>query len=54
MSKLSAYIAFNKATNGETDIKHEKEMSRKMMAWYIEDETNKKLQSGGYKKRDDC
>ena len=41
MSTFSAYVAFNTATNGETDIKHEKKMSRKMMAWYIEDETNK-------------
>ena len=25
MCKFSAYVAFNKATNGQTDIKHEKE-----------------------------
>ena len=25
MCELSAYVAFNKATNGQTDIKHEKE-----------------------------
>ena len=50
MYEFSAYAAFDKATNGQTDIK--------MMAWYTEDETNKKkIQSGGYKKsenRDDC
>ena len=23
--QISAYVAFNKATNGQTDIKHEKE-----------------------------
>ena len=48
MCKSLAYVAFNKATNGHIDIKHEKE--RMMMAWYMKDETNKKLQSGGYKK----
>ena len=39
MCEFSAYVAFTKATNGQTDIKHETE--RMMMARYMEDETNK-------------
>ena len=29
MRDLSAYVAFNKATKGQTDIKHEKEKKKK-------------------------
>ena len=29
MCEFSAYVAFNKATNGQTDVKHEKEKKKK-------------------------
>ena len=53
---LSAYGAFkfNKVTDEQTYIKHD--LNRMMLAWYMKVETNKQLQSGGYKQkhRDDC
>ena len=48
MCEFWSYVTFYKATNGQTDVKYEKE--RMMMAWHVEDETNKELQSEGYKK----
>ena len=48
MCEFWSYVAFYKATNGQTDIQYEKE--RMLMASHMEDETNKELQSEGYKK----
>ena len=45
MCEFSAYFAFNKATNRQRE-----ELSRMLMAWYMEDDTNNTFQSGGYKK----
>ena len=56
MCKLSAHVAFDKTTNGQTDIKQEMWktlLSKLMIAWYIITWKTKrinKMQSGGYTK----
>ena len=50
MCDFSEYVAFDKATNGQPDRKQ-------MMAWYMENETNKKMavrRLQKFENRDDC
>ena len=61
MCTFSTNFGFDTATYERTNRYKTREVVkiyRMMMAWYMEDETNKKkVQSGGYKKienRDDC
>ena len=64
MCTFSAYVAFNKATNGHRyktrkgEEKNFADLSRMMMRWYKEDKTNKKIAvrklQKKWKTRDDC